>query len=87
MTSSLVSIIGYQPAISAEVNNRPVPLTAAEAHCIPCEDSVNDTNSDEDPSSSLFVSSTYTRCGDPKTCTPSDDTFGNTKISYMLNNL
>jgi len=78
MNPCLVSILGQQPAISTLVTNRPVHLTAAEAHCIPCEDSVNDTTSE-----GHRLSSTYTRCGDA--INPIDDTFGNTHSAYILN--
>jgi len=80
MNPCLVSILGQQPAISTLVTNRPVPLTSAEAHCIPCEDSVNDTTSEDHR-----LSSTYTRCGDAIPIPPIDDTIGNTHSAYILN--
>jgi len=73
------SILGYQPAISTLLNKRPMPLTAGNSTCIPCEDSVNDTNSDVERQSS-----TYTRCGDAIPIPPNNDTFGNAHSAYML---
>jgi len=79
MTPCPVSILGLQPAISTVFNRRPLALTAAQAHCILCEDSVNHTNS-----VAYRLSSEYTRCGDGITILPTDDTFGNAYSAYML---
>ena len=79
MTPCLVSILGTQPAISTAINKRPVPWFAAYSTCIPCEDSVIDTNSYQER-----MSSTYTLCGDAKTFPHMDDTFGNAHSAYML---